>query len=77
MLTDTMRSNAISGSVDLKMERFPLLLGTYDITASLTDLTLVLPYGVRRNVLRTFVDRKGPVEASGIVSFGGVWVSGP
>jgi hypothetical protein len=66
-----------SGWVDLKMDRFPLLPGTYDITASLTDFTLAHPYDVRRNVLRIDVDRKGPVEPSGIVSFGGVWVFGP
>ncbi|HUC14264.1 MAG TPA: Wzt carbohydrate-binding domain-containing protein, partial [Acidimicrobiales bacterium] len=66
-----------SGWVDLKMDRFPLLPGTYDITASLTDFTLAHPYDVRRNVLRIDVDRKGPVEPSGIVSFGGVWAFGP
>jgi ABC-type polysaccharide/polyol phosphate transport system ATPase subunit len=66
-----------SGWVDLRMDRFPLLPGTYDITASLTDFTLAHPYDVRRNVLRIDVDRKGPVEPSGIVSFGGVWAFGP
>jgi hypothetical protein len=35
------------------------------------------PYDVRRNVLRMDVDRKGPVEPSGIVSLGGRWVFGP
>jgi hypothetical protein len=59
------------------LDRFPILPGTYDITASLTDFTLAHPYDVRRNVLRMDVDRKGPVETNGIVSFGGVWVFGP
>jgi len=66
-----------SGWVDLKMDQFPLLPGTYDITASLTDSTLAHPYDVRRNVLPIDVDRKGPVEPSGIVSFGDIWAFGP
>jgi len=35
------------------------------------------PYDVHRNVLRIDLDRKGPVEPSGIVSFGGVCAFGP
>jgi ABC-2 type transport system ATP-binding protein len=66
-----------SGWVDLVLERFPILPGTYDITATLTDFTMAHPYDVRRNVLRMDVDRKGPVEPSGIVSLGGRWVFGP
>lgn len=65
------------GWVDLKLDRFPLLPGTYDITASLTDYNLAHPYDVRRNVLRIDVDRKGQVEPAGIVSLGGRWVFGP
>jgi hypothetical protein len=56
----------------LRMERFPLLPGTYDITASLTDFTLAHPYDVRRND----VDHKGPVEPSGIVSLVASGLSG-
>jgi ABC-2 type transport system ATP-binding protein len=66
-----------SGWVDLVLERFPILPGTYDITASLTDFTLAHPYDVRRNVLRMDVDRKGPVETNGILSLGGHWAFGP
>ena len=66
-----------SGWVDLVLERFPILPGTYDITASLTDFTMAHPYDVRRNVLRMDVDRKGLVEPTGIVSLGGHWVFGP
>ena len=51
-----------SGWVDLVLEHFPILPGTYDLTASLTDFTMAHPYDVRRNVLRMDVDRKGPVE---------------
>ena len=47
------------GWLDLHLDRFPLLPGTYDITASLTDFNLAHPYDVRRNVLRVDVDRKG------------------
>ena len=65
------------GWVDLHLDRLPLLPGTYDLTASLTDYTLAHPYDVRRNVLRMDVDRKGPVEPSGVVSLGGYWSFGP
>ena len=66
-----------SGWVDLVIEHFPILPGTYDITASLTDFTLAHPYDVRRNVLRMDVDRKGPVETNGILSLGVHWSFGP
>jgi ABC-2 type transport system ATP-binding protein len=66
-----------SGWVDLVLDHFPILPGTYDITASLTDFTLAHPYDVRRNVLRMDVDRKGPVEVNGILSLGGHWAFGP
>ena len=66
-----------SGWVDLVLGHFPILPGTYDITASLTDFTLAHPYDVRRNVLRMDVDRKGPVETNGILSLGGHWAFGP
>jgi ABC-type polysaccharide/polyol phosphate transport system ATPase subunit len=65
------------GWVDFRLERFPLLPGTYDISASLMDFNLAHPYDVRRNVLRIDVDRKGPVETAGIVSLGGRWSFGP
>jgi hypothetical protein len=63
--------------VDLVLERFPILPGTYDLTVSLTDFTMAHPYDVRRNVLRMDVDRKGLVEPTGIVSLGGHWAFGP
>jgi ABC-2 type transport system ATP-binding protein len=66
-----------SGWLDLHLKQFPLLPGTYDVTASVTDFTLAHPYDVRRNVLRFDVDRKGPTEPSGIVSLGGTWSFGP
>jgi ABC-2 type transport system ATP-binding protein len=66
-----------TGWVDLVLDRFPILPGTYDVTATLTDFTMAHPYDVRRNVLRMDVDRKGPVEPSGLVSLGGRWVFGP
>jgi ABC-2 type transport system ATP-binding protein len=65
------------GWVDLRLGQFPLLPGTYDITASLTDYTISHPYDVRRNVLRIDVDRRGQVEPAGIVSLGGHWSFGP
>jgi len=65
------------GWLDLHLDHFPLLPGTYDLTASLTDYNLTHPYDVRRNVLRIDVDRRGQVETTGIVSLGGRWVFGP
>ena len=47
------------GWVEFRLDRFPLLPGTYDLTASLMDYNLAHPYDVRRNVLRMDVDRKG------------------
>jgi ABC-type polysaccharide/polyol phosphate transport system ATPase subunit len=66
-----------SGWVDFNLAHLPLLPGTYDITASVTDYTLAHPYDVRRNVMRIDVDRKGPTEPEGIVAMGGRWAFGP
>ncbi|HTW08648.1 MAG TPA: ABC transporter ATP-binding protein [Acidimicrobiales bacterium] len=66
-----------SGWVDLRIPHLPLLPNTYDITASVTDYMMAHPYDVRRNILRIDVDRKGPTEQAGIVSFGGAWSYGP
>ena len=62
------------GHVDLVLPHCPLLPGTYDLTVSITDFTMAHPYDVRRNIMRFDVDRKGPVEPTGIVSLGGRWV---
>jgi ABC-type polysaccharide/polyol phosphate transport system ATPase subunit len=66
-----------TGWLDLVLPQLPLLPGTYDLTASVTDYTIAHPYDVRRNVVRFDVDRKGPTEPAGIVSFGGSWAFGP
>ncbi len=65
------------GWLDFRLDRFPLLPGTYDLTASLTDYNMAHPYDVRRNVVRMDVDRNGPVEPAGVVSLGGSWLFGP
>ena len=65
------------GWVEFRLGHFPLLPGTYDLTASLMDYNMAHPYDVRRNVLRMDVDRKGPVEPAGVVSLGGTWAFGP
>jgi ABC-type polysaccharide/polyol phosphate transport system ATPase subunit len=65
-----------TGCVDLRLDHFPLLPGTYDISASVMDYTLAHPYDVRRNVLRIDVDRKGQMDPEGIVSLGGQWSYG-
>ncbi|SRR5579875_235812 len=66
-----------SGWVELRLPKFPLLPGTYDISTAVTDFTLAHTYDSRRNILRFDVDRKGPVEPAGVVSLGGGWVFGP
>jgi len=63
-----------SGRLELRLEQFRLLPGTYDLTVSVTDFNLAHPYDVRRNVARLDVDRKGPIEPAGLVSLGGRWV---
>jgi ABC-type polysaccharide/polyol phosphate transport system ATPase subunit len=65
------------GWVELTLDRFPILPGTYDMTVSLTDYAMAHPYDVRRNVVRFDVDRKGSVELAGVVSLGGHWAFGP
>jgi ABC-type polysaccharide/polyol phosphate transport system ATPase subunit len=65
------------GWLDFRLDHFPLLPGTYDLTVSLTDYNMAHPYDVRRNVVRMDVDRKGPVEPAGVVSLGGSWLFGP
>jgi Wzt C-terminal domain len=65
------------GWVDFRLDRFPLLPGTYDLTVSLMDYNMAHPYDVRRNVVRMDVDRNGPVEPAGVVSLGGSWLFGP
>ncbi|MGH9104807.1 MAG: ABC transporter ATP-binding protein, partial [Acidimicrobiales bacterium] len=66
-----------SGWLDLQIQQFPILAGTYDVTASITDFTMAHPYDVRRNVLRIDVDRKGPTDVNGLVFLGGRWAFGP
>jgi ABC-type polysaccharide/polyol phosphate transport system ATPase subunit len=65
------------GWVEFRLDKFPVLPGTYDLSVSLTDYNLAHPYDMRRNVLRMDVDRKGPVEQAGLVSLGGRWSFGP
>ncbi|HVM05748.1 MAG TPA: ABC transporter ATP-binding protein [Acidimicrobiales bacterium] len=61
------------GHVDLCIDRFLLVAGTYDLSAALYDHTVQHPYDVRRHVLRFDVEAGEPRETLGIVSLGGRW----
>jgi ABC-type polysaccharide/polyol phosphate transport system ATPase subunit len=61
------------GYVDVVFDPLRLLPGTYDLTVSLYDYSLMKPYDFRHRVLRFDVER-GPIhEAYGVVSLGGRW----
>jgi ABC-type polysaccharide/polyol phosphate transport system ATPase subunit len=65
-----------AGFVDVKYDILRLLPGTYDLSVSLYDYTLMHPYDFRHQVLRFDVER-GPIhEAYGVVSLGGRWQIG-
>jgi ABC-2 type transport system ATP-binding protein len=62
-----------SGVVDLEFEALHLLPGTYDVTASLTDISSLHAYDVRTDVFRFDVERGASPEEGGVVSLGGRW----
>ena len=64
------------GHVDLCIDRFLLVPGTYDLSAAIYDHTVQHPYDVRRHVLRFDVEPGEPRESAGIVSLGGRWEIG-
>ena len=61
------------GHVDLCIDRFLIVPGTYDLSAALYDHTVQHPYDVRRHILRFDVEPGEPRETVGIVSLGGRW----
>jgi ABC-2 type transport system ATP-binding protein len=61
------------GYVDVEFEALRLLPGTYDVSVSLSDFTLLQPHDVRTDVLRFDVDRGSFREAAGVVTLGGRW----
>jgi ABC-type polysaccharide/polyol phosphate transport system ATPase subunit len=61
------------GHVDLVIDRFPLLPGTYDVTALLQDFACLHDYDVRQRAFRFDVEQGEPREPGGIVTLGGRW----
>jgi ABC-2 type transport system ATP-binding protein len=67
-----------AGFVDHRIERLPILPGTYDVTVSLTAWSLVHPYDFRRHALRFDVEPGAVRDAhAGLVSLGGTWAPMP
>ncbi len=65
-----------SGHLDLAVDRFLLLPGSYDISVSAYDHHVIHPFDFRQNVLRVDVDPGMPHETfGGVVSLDGRWES--
>jgi ABC-type polysaccharide/polyol phosphate transport system ATPase subunit len=64
------------GYIDMRWDRLRLLPGTYDLSVSLRDQTLMHIFDFRPHLLRFDVDR-GPIkEGTGVVSLDPVWSEG-
>lgn len=63
-----------TGSLELRVERLPLVPGTYDVTAAIHDESGTHPFDFREKVLRFNVELGTPRESWGVVSLGGEWV---
>jgi len=61
------------GYVDLRVERLLLLPGTYDVSASLFNITGATVYDMRHRAVRFDVEFGDPHEEYGFVSLGGSW----
>ncbi len=61
------------GWVDLRVDRLLLLPGTYDVSASLFNITGATVYDMRHRALRFDVEFGDPHEEYGFVSLGGAW----
>ncbi len=61
------------GCVDLHIERFPLLSGTYDVTAALTSAGAPIGVPDRAHALRITVDRGADADSHGVVALDGRW----
>ena len=70
-------SVAGEGYVDLVIDNFPLLPGTYDITASVQDFSCLHDYDVRHRAFRFDVEQGEPRESTGFVTLGGRWRMAP
>jgi len=61
------------GYVDLHVDRLLLLPGTYDVSASLFNITGATVYDMRHRALRFDVEFGDPHEEYGFMSLGGSW----
>ena len=62
------------GTVDLVVPALPLLPGTYDLSASITDAAAAHVYDSRRRTLRFDVEAGTPRESfGGVLSLRGEW----
>jgi ABC-type polysaccharide/polyol phosphate transport system ATPase subunit len=61
------------GSVDLRVDRLLLLPGTYDVSASMFNITGAQVYDMRHRAFRFDVEFGDPHEEYGFVSLGGTW----
>jgi ABC-2 type transport system ATP-binding protein len=61
------------GWVDLRVDRLLLLPGTYDVSASMFNITGAQVYDMRHRAFRFDVEFGDPHEEYGLVSLGGTW----
>jgi ABC-2 type transport system ATP-binding protein len=61
------------GFLDYRVPRFPLLPGTYDVTAAVYSADGLHPFDHVPHLLRFDVEPGDPVEENGVVALGGVW----
>jgi len=61
------------GFIDYRVERMPLLAGTYDFSALLYNYTITHPYDARIRAFRFDVDHGDPSEEHGMITLGGAW----
>jgi ABC-type polysaccharide/polyol phosphate transport system ATPase subunit len=61
------------GYIDYRIERMPLLPGTYDFSALLYNYTITRPYDARIRAFRFDVDHGEPREEHGFITLGGSW----
>ena len=61
------------GAVDLDIARLPVLAGTYDVTAAITEAGAISGVPDRAHALRIAVERAAGNEEHGVVSLGGQW----
>jgi ABC-2 type transport system ATP-binding protein len=66
-----------AGYIDLTIDRFPLLPGTYDVTTSISDFSCLHEYDVRHRSFRFDVEQGEPRESTGFVTLGGQWRLAP